>query len=107
MKRCVMELKGHVKSFSVTWASKKRLLRFPFSDFLSRRMVLGTHNLPLDVLKNDFPEVDESMLLGDRGPREIIFCILGINKATFTESLKYDLNRRMALRIHNLPCGHL
>jgi hypothetical protein len=47
------------------------------------------------------------MFIGVRGPREFIFCILGIKKATFTESFKYDLSRRVALRTHNLHSGHL
>jgi hypothetical protein len=107
MKRCFVELKGHVKSLFVTWASKKRLFRFPLSDFLSRGMALGTHNLPSGRLNKRFGEVDEAMFLGVRVPSEIKFCILGIKKATFTESFKYDLSRRVALRTHNLPCGLL
>jgi hypothetical protein len=49
-----------VKSFSITWAWKKQLLRIPLSDFLSRRMALGT----LAVLKNDFGEFDKAMIQG-------------------------------------------
>jgi hypothetical protein len=74
--------------------------------FLCRRMTLGTHNLPSGRLKKRLWWSRWSDVLGVRGPRENIFCILCIKKATFMES-KYDLSRRVALRTHNLPCGHL
>jgi hypothetical protein len=38
----------------------------------------------LDVLKNDFGEVDEAMLEGVR-PNEFIFCILSIEKSDLDE----------------------
>jgi hypothetical protein len=44
-------------------------------------MALKTHNLPLDVLKNDF-EVEKAMFHGFDRPWEFIFCILRIEKAT-------------------------
>jgi hypothetical protein len=34
----------------------------------------------LDVLKNDFGDVDEAMVLGVRRPLEIIFCLLRIER---------------------------
>jgi hypothetical protein len=46
-------------------------------------MNLSTHNLLLDVLKNDFGEVDKAMTEGVERPSEIIFCILGIEKSDF------------------------
>jgi hypothetical protein len=42
----------------------------------------------LDVLKNDFEEVNEAMFQGVDGPCELIFCISGIEKVTFMKSLK-------------------
>jgi hypothetical protein len=39
----------------------------------------------LDVLKYDFSEVDEAMFLGVERPCELIFCILGIQKSTWTK----------------------
>jgi hypothetical protein len=39
----------------------------------------------LDVLKNDFGEVDEGMFQGVERPCEIIFCILVIEKSDLDE----------------------
>jgi hypothetical protein len=131
--RCPNAIRKH---FLHTGHRKKRRGRCPLSDVLSRRMVLGTHNLPskrfkkrhwwsewsdvftcriamrihfqyigyrnkrfgrrrlsdvlrnewpweiiiclLDVLKNDFGEVDEAMFQGVERPCVLIFCVLGI-----------------------------
>jgi hypothetical protein len=54
---------------------KNRLLRGRLSDVLIRRMALV-----LDVLKNDFGDVDETMFLGFKRPFERIFCILHIER---------------------------
>jgi hypothetical protein len=35
----------------------------------------------LDVLKNDFGEVDEAKFQGVERPYDLIFCILGIEKS--------------------------
>jgi hypothetical protein len=42
----------------------------------------------LDVLKNDFGEVDEEMIQGVERPCEIILCVLEIEISTGTKSLK-------------------
>jgi hypothetical protein len=42
----------------------------------------------LDVLKNDFGEVDETMFQGVESPYELLFCIMSIEKATWMKSLK-------------------
>jgi hypothetical protein len=39
----------------------------------------------LDVLKNDFREVDEAMIQGVERPRELILCFLGIEKSDLDE----------------------
>jgi hypothetical protein len=39
----------------------------------------------LDVLKNDFGEVDEAMIQGVERPYELIFCILSIVKSVLNE----------------------
>jgi hypothetical protein len=39
----------------------------------------------LDVVKNDFCEVDEVMFQGVERPCELIFCILGIEKSDLDE----------------------
>jgi hypothetical protein len=52
-------------------------------------MALRTHNLPSEVLKNDFCEVDDVMFQRPcEMPREIIFFITGIEKSYFMKSLK-------------------
>jgi hypothetical protein len=48
-------------------------------------MALITHNLHLNVLKNDFGEIDESMYQGVQMPCEIIFYIMGIEKSGLDE----------------------
>jgi hypothetical protein len=68
----------------------------------SRRMALRNHNLSLDVLRNDFGEVDETMFQGIERPCKINFCIHGIEKATWTKSFKWDLSIRMDQRTNNL-----
>jgi hypothetical protein len=57
---------------------KKRFGRSRLSDVLSRQMVVKLILCLLNVLKNDFGEVDEAMFEGIEGPFEPIFCILGI-----------------------------
>jgi hypothetical protein len=42
----------------------------------------------LDVLKNDFGEVDEAMFLGVDSPCELILYFLGIEKSDLGDSLK-------------------
>jgi hypothetical protein len=42
----------------------------------------------LDVLKYDFGEVDEAMFQVVERPCDLIFCIMGIEKATWPRSLK-------------------
>jgi hypothetical protein len=42
----------------------------------------------LDVLKNDFDEVDEAMIQGVEDPRELILSARTSKKATWTKSLK-------------------
>jgi hypothetical protein len=44
-------------------------------------MALRTHNMNMDVLKNDFGNVDEAMFQGIERPREIILCIQGFEKS--------------------------
>jgi hypothetical protein len=39
----------------------------------------------LDVLKNDFGEVDEAIFQGIERPNELIFSILGIEKSDLDE----------------------
>jgi hypothetical protein len=39
-------------------------------------MVISTHNLSSERLKNDFGEVDEAIFQGAERPWEHIFCIL-------------------------------
>jgi hypothetical protein len=39
----------------------------------------------MDVLKNDFGEVEEAMIQGVERPYENIFCILGIEKSDMDE----------------------
>jgi hypothetical protein len=53
--------------------------------FLSRRMVLRTHNLPSESFKIDFGEVDESMFQGVELPCDSIFSIFGIVTNDLTE----------------------
>jgi hypothetical protein len=60
----------------------------------------------MDVLKNDFGEVDEATFLGVERPCEIIFFILNIEKSDF-EIACVVLSWRMALRTHNMPSGRL
>jgi hypothetical protein len=48
-------------------------------------MGLGTFICLLDVLKNDFVEVDESIFQGVERPCELIFYILGIQKSDLYE----------------------
>jgi hypothetical protein len=54
----------------------------------------------LDVLKNVFGEVDEAMFQGVEKACEQIFCILRIEKTTWTK-LNDVLSRRNALRTNN------
>jgi hypothetical protein len=75
-------------AFSTFWAFKKRFERFRRSDVLSRRMALGTHNVPSGCLKNVCGEVDEAMFEGVESPYDLIFCILNIGKATWMKSLE-------------------
>jgi hypothetical protein len=42
----------------------------------------------MNVLKNDIGEFDEAMFQGVESQFEIIFCILGMEKATLMKSLK-------------------
>jgi hypothetical protein len=42
----------------------------------------------LDVLKNDFGEVDEAMFQGVERPYEHMFCIQGIENTTWMKSLE-------------------
>jgi hypothetical protein len=50
-------------------------------------MTLRTNNLHLDVLKNDFGEVDEAMFQGVERSYELVFCILSIEKSDLSEVL--------------------
>jgi hypothetical protein len=56
---------------------------------LNRLMILRTRNLPSGCFKNDFGEVDKAMFQGVERPCEFIFCILGTEKATSTNSFKW------------------
>jgi hypothetical protein len=60
----------------------------------------------LDVLKNDLGDVDEAMFQCVERPCEIIFCITGIEKANWTNSLVV-LSGKIALTTHNLPSVRL
>jgi hypothetical protein len=48
-------------------------------------MALRTHNLPSNILKNDFVEVDETMFQGVERLCELISYILGIVKSDLHE----------------------
>jgi hypothetical protein len=52
---------------------------------LCSRIVLRTHNLPSEVLKNDFGKVDETMFKCVEIPFEVIFYIFGIVKSDLDE----------------------
>jgi hypothetical protein len=60
---------------------KKRLGRSCLTEDLSSRIALELIIGLLDVLKNDFVEVDEAMFHGVERSCEIIFCILGIEES--------------------------
>jgi hypothetical protein len=49
---------------------------------------LRTHNPASGRLKNYFGEDDETMFQGFERPFELIFCIMGIEKATWTKLVK-------------------
>jgi hypothetical protein len=61
----------------------------------------------LELLKNNFFQGDEAVFLCVERLWEIFFCIVGIEKMTFTRSQSYVLSRRMAMRNHNLNSGRL
>jgi hypothetical protein len=48
-------------------------------------MALRTHNLPSNILKNDFVEVDEAMFQSVERLSELIFYMLGIVKSDLHE----------------------
>jgi hypothetical protein len=85
MKRRFTVSKCHAKIFSASWSSKKRFGRSRLSYVLSRRMILSTHNLSSERLKNDFGEVDEEIFQGVELPCEFMFCISGFLKSDFDE----------------------
>jgi hypothetical protein len=105
MKRCLKVSKSLANSLSAYWAFKKRLWWIRLSDVLSN----GPENscCLLDVLKNNFIEVDESMFQGIENTCELIFCLLGIGKSDRRSRLSDVLSSRMALRTLNLPSEHL
>jgi hypothetical protein len=88
MKRYFKVSKCHANSFSIFWAFKKAVsivqeIIFEVGDLSSEFIICL-----LDVLKNDFAEVDEAMFEGFEKPCEPIFGILSIQKATPMNSLK-------------------
>jgi hypothetical protein len=64
---------------------KKRLGRSRLRDVSSGRMTLRSHNLPSGRLRNDFGEVDGAMFQRVEILREIISCILVIEKSDLDE----------------------
>jgi hypothetical protein len=65
---------GHAKSFSALRESQKvTMSRCRLSNDIGSQMVLTTHNLPSDRIKNDIGEVDEAVYQGVKMPCEIIF----------------------------------
>jgi hypothetical protein len=61
----------------------------------------------LEVLENDFGNVDEAMFQSVERPNEHIFCILQILKKDGRNRLSDVLRRRMGMRTHYLPSGRL
>jgi hypothetical protein len=64
-------------------------------------MALRTRNFLLDVLQNDFDEVDEEMFRDVEMSLERIFYIVVLQKSDLDEVAEVILSRRMALRTHN------
>jgi hypothetical protein len=87
MKRCFKVSKGHANSFLLPEHLKKRVGRSRLKGVSSGRMGLRNNNLPLNVLKNDFGEIDETIFKGVERICEIIFCILDIEQSDMDESL--------------------
>jgi hypothetical protein len=67
---------------------KNRFGRSRLSDVLSRRMTLRPHNLPFEVLKNDFVAFDEVTFKGVKGHANTFSASWASKKATWTKSLK-------------------
>jgi hypothetical protein len=82
-------VKSHEKPFSAFMALKKASLTNSLKWFLSRRMALRTHDMTTGRLKKRLWYVDEAMFQGVERPREIILCIQGFEKVTWTMSLKW------------------
>jgi hypothetical protein len=64
-----------------SWASINRLGRNRLRDGSSGRTALRTNNLPSGRLKKDFVEVDVAMFQRVERLREIISCIMVIEKS--------------------------
>jgi hypothetical protein len=75
--------------YFLRFQKKKDLDEICESDVLNRQIALRTHNLLLDIFKYVFGEVDETMFQGVERPCDNIFCILLIEKATWTKTLKW------------------
>jgi hypothetical protein len=74
---------GHAYSFSASPESKKVISWSRLSDVLNMRIAWDLIIYLLNVLINDFGEVDEAMFEGVARQWELIFCILGIDKSNF------------------------
>jgi hypothetical protein len=108
MNRYFEDSKGHAKSFSVSWAKKKRLGPNGLSDFLNRPMGLRFNNMPSERLKIRVRWFRWSHVSWCRyAIRMHFFKFWAFKKAIWTKSRKWNLSRRMALRSHNLSSGRL
>jgi hypothetical protein len=98
-----MELKGHVKIFSASCASKKRKGRSRSTEILCWRMALRTNNMPSGRFKNIFIDVDEAMFQGFKTLQNHFLPPRHRKKRLGRIRFSDVSSTRMALNTHNIP----